>query len=98
MPVTDVAESFNEFVATLDGETDELMSEFLGYFEATWVGVVHAAWTTTKTSISAQAVERARELKASHGRQTLLEGAGSHLPATNRPQQTEPAHAQDISA
>ncbi|XP_042212971.1 uncharacterized protein LOC121860023 [Homarus americanus] len=40
VPVSDVAESFNEFVSALDDETDELLSEFLGYFEATWIGVV----------------------------------------------------------
>ncbi|XP_042210753.1 uncharacterized protein LOC121858377 [Homarus americanus] len=40
VPVSDVTESFNEFVSALDDETDELLSEFLGYFEATWIGVV----------------------------------------------------------
>ncbi|KAG7155273.1 hypothetical protein Hamer_G030585 [Homarus americanus] len=57
VPVSDVAESFNEFVSALDNETDELRSEFLGYFEATWIGVCCTAWKTTKTSIRTQAVE-----------------------------------------
>ncbi|XP_042223201.1 uncharacterized protein LOC121867341 [Homarus americanus] len=40
VPVSDVAESFNESVSALDDETYEFLSEFLGYFEATWIGVV----------------------------------------------------------
>ncbi|XP_042228041.1 uncharacterized protein LOC121870325 [Homarus americanus] len=40
VPVSDVAESFNEFVSAVDDETYELLSEFLSYFEATWIGVV----------------------------------------------------------
>ena len=40
MPVTDVIDTFTEFISSLDEETDENLSRFLGYFEATWIGVV----------------------------------------------------------
>ncbi|XP_076061593.1 uncharacterized protein LOC143037341 [Oratosquilla oratoria] len=39
VPVTDVTDTFTEFVSSLDEETDEILSGFLGYFEATWIGV-----------------------------------------------------------
>ena len=40
VPVTDVIDTFTEFISSLDEETDEILSRFLGYFEATWIGVV----------------------------------------------------------
>ena len=36
-----VTEAFQELMGSLDDETDELiLSDFLSYFEATWIGVV----------------------------------------------------------
>ena len=63
VPVSDVVESFNEIVSSLDDETDELLSDFLGYFEATWIGVIQrgrrrrpafalSMWNTTERTIN----------------------------------------------
>ena len=40
VPVSDVVDTFTELVSSLDDETDEILSGFLGYFEATWIGVI----------------------------------------------------------
>ncbi len=41
VPPNRVREAFQESMGCLDDETDELVSDFLSYFEATWIGVVH---------------------------------------------------------
>ena len=40
VPPSDVIDLFTEFMQLLDQETDEVLSEFLGYFEITWLGIV----------------------------------------------------------
>ena len=40
VPPNRVTEAFQELMGSLDDETDELLSDFLSYFEATWIGVV----------------------------------------------------------
>lgn len=35
-----VIEAFQELMRSLDDDTDEALSDFLTYFEATWIGVV----------------------------------------------------------
>ena len=40
VPPHRVTEAFQELMAALDDDTDEVLSDFLTYFEATWIGVV----------------------------------------------------------
>ena len=40
VPKEDVIDVFNELMASLDEETDEVLGEFLVYFETTWLGAV----------------------------------------------------------
>ncbi|XP_077579601.1 heterogeneous nuclear ribonucleoprotein U-like protein 1 isoform X1 [Stigmatopora nigra] len=40
VPKEDVIDAFNELMASLDKETDEVLGEFLVYFETTWLGAV----------------------------------------------------------
>ena len=40
VPTNRVTEAFQELMGSFDDETDELLSDFLSYFEATWIGVV----------------------------------------------------------
>ena len=40
VPPSRVTEAFQELMGSLDDETDEHLSDFLSYFEATWIGVV----------------------------------------------------------
>ena len=40
VPTHRVTEVFQELMATLDDDTDDVLSDFLTYFEATWIGVV----------------------------------------------------------
>ena len=40
VPPNCVTEALQELMGSLDDETDELLSDFLSYFEATWIGVV----------------------------------------------------------
>ena len=39
VPSNKVIETFEELVASLDPETDELLGDFLVYFETTWIGI-----------------------------------------------------------
>ncbi len=39
-PPQDVCSLFDDFVQSLDTETDEILSNFLVYFETTWLGVI----------------------------------------------------------
>ena len=40
VPKEDIIDVFNELMASLDEETDEVLGEFLVYFETTWLGAV----------------------------------------------------------
>lgn len=40
VPIAEVRDCFNEYVSHLDSETDEVLSEFLVYFETTWIGIL----------------------------------------------------------
>ena len=40
VPKEDVIDVFNKLMASLDEETDEVLGEFLVYFETTWLGAV----------------------------------------------------------
>ena len=40
IPPNHVTKPFQELIGSLDAETDELLSDFVSYFEVTWVGVV----------------------------------------------------------
>ncbi|XP_077471395.1 uncharacterized protein LOC144085712 isoform X2 [Stigmatopora argus] len=40
VPKEDVLDVFNELIESLDEETDEVLGEFLVYFETTWLGAV----------------------------------------------------------
>ena len=40
VPPNRVTEAFQELMGSLDDETDELLSDFLSYYEATWIDVV----------------------------------------------------------
>lgn len=40
VPASDVVGSFSELVLSLDDEADEVLSNFVCYFEVTWIGVV----------------------------------------------------------
>ncbi|XP_068227979.1 uncharacterized protein [Palaemon carinicauda] len=38
VPLQDVSDTFEQFVSSLEKETDNIMGDFLTYFEATWIG------------------------------------------------------------
>lgn len=40
VPLQDVNNTFEQFTAALDEEMDEILEDFLTYFEATWIGIV----------------------------------------------------------
>ena len=39
-PPEDVCSLFNDFVQSLDLQTDEILNDFLVYFETTWLGII----------------------------------------------------------
>ncbi|KAL8579458.1 hypothetical protein ACOMHN_026823 [Nucella lapillus] len=40
VPPDDVIEAFQQLMDSLDADTDETLSDFLAYFESTWLGIV----------------------------------------------------------
>ena len=40
VPPDDVIEAFQQLTDSLDADTDETLSDFLAYFESTWLGIV----------------------------------------------------------